>query len=135
MRVLSSLSVILLLAFALCAQPCVAQQDSLTPTIATTLLRSANNLDERLLIQINHWSARAGVLNYPAEMLSNSAVYTVLGIPAGLYIYGLATKNTTHSHAGTSILLSVGISSLLTEGIKAIVQRQTPYCTLATFIF
>jgi membrane-associated phospholipid phosphatase len=135
MRVLSSLSIILLLAFAFCAQPCAAQQDSLTPTITTTLLHTANNLDERLLIQINHWAEKAGWLNYPAELLSNSAVYTVLGIPAGLFLYGLATKNTPHSYAGVSTLLSVGISGLLTEGIKQIVQRQRPYCTLDSCVF
>ena len=125
MRVLNGL--FLALIFALNAQTCAAQKDSLPPTTATTLLHAANNLDERLLIQINHWAASAGILNYPAELLSNSAAYTVIGIPAGLYIYGLATKNTTATYAGASTLLSVCVSGLLTEGIKNIVKRQRPY--------
>ena len=116
------------------AQPCTAQQDSL-PSTATTLLHTANTLDERLLIQINHWAEKAGWLNYPAELLSNSAAYTVIGIPAGLYIYGLAKKSTTDSYAGVSTLLSVCVSGLITEGVKNIVKRQRPYCTLDSCIF
>jgi undecaprenyl-diphosphatase len=118
---------ILALALSAMPHPANAQQDSIH--------HPARTLDERLLIVINHWSANAGLLNYPATLLSNSAVYTVLGIPAGLYLYGLATKNTAHTYAGASTLLSVGISGLLTQGIKQIVQRQRPYCTLDSCIF
>jgi membrane-associated phospholipid phosphatase len=127
MRVRSILPLTLMLALAAMPSKSSAQLDSVRHIAAT--------LDERLLITINHWSAKAGVLNYPAELLSNSAAYTVLGIPAGLYIYGLATKNTTHTYAGANTLLSVGVSGLLTEGLKQIVQRQRPYCTLDSCIF
>jgi membrane-associated phospholipid phosphatase len=127
MRVRSILPLIVMLAFTGMPSTSNAQLDSVRHIAAT--------LDERLLITINHWSAKAGVLNYPAELLSNSAAYTVLSIPAGLYIYGLATKNTMDAYAGASTLLSVGVSGLITEGLKQIVQRQRPYCTLDSCIF
>jgi len=135
MRVISGLMLISTLTFY--ALPCQAQQDSVQHTditllhsVATSLLHPAQTLDEILLIEINHWVDNTGFLDKPAAFLSDAAVYAVIGVPVGLYIYGIAAKNTTFSYAGASTLLSVGVSGLITAGLKELIQRPRPYCTL-----
>ena len=135
MRVIRGLIVILTLTFY--ALPCPAQQDSvqhpdstLLHSVAASLLHPAQTLDEILLIEINHWVDNTGFLDKPAAFLSDAAVYAVIGVPVGLYIYGLAAKNTTFSYAGASTFLSVGASALITEGLKELIQRPRPYCSL-----
>jgi membrane-associated phospholipid phosphatase len=110
----------LILAFVLLPSVSIAQQQD-------SLAHDPAGIDEQLFIGINHWGNSAQWLDPPATTLSNTAFYTVAAIPIGLYGYGLLTPDNAAAHAGVSTLLSVGVASAITEGIKRIVRRPRPY--------
>ena len=95
-----------------------------------TLAHEPSTLDEQLFMGINHWGNNAGWLDPPAATLSNTAFYTSAAIPIALYGYGMLKPDNSSTHAGASTLLSIGIASAITEGIKRVVQRPRPYYSL-----
>lgn len=95
----------------------------------TILGRAPKNWDERLLLDINHWGDPG--LDGTMNAVSNTTA-PVLGIvAAGMYGSGFIFKDKELSLNGALAGLSIGTASGLTFLLKAIVQRDRPFVTLA----
>ncbi len=75
----------------------------------------------------NIQSSQTSFLDNTMKFLSNSAYVVVPAVPVGLFVTGLATKNT--DMWGGSIQMSIGLagSALLSLGLKEIIQRDRPF--------
>ena len=96
----------------------------------TTPKHPATSFDERLFLSINHWGRTSPGLDGPMEFMSNSLTYTMIGVPVGLYVGGVASKDREMAIAGSGVLISELVAGIVTQGVKSTVQRPRPYHVL-----
>jgi membrane-associated phospholipid phosphatase len=98
--------------------------------VDTSRLRPAKTLDENLFLSINHYGYRHAWLDEPMKGLSNSMSFTSIGIPGALYLYGMSANDKDEAITGLSIALSEGLSGIISQALKLIIQRERPYHVL-----
>lgn len=110
--------------------PGLCVSNSYAQEVDSTGKRPAKTLDEKLFMDINHYGIHHAWLDQPMKGLSNSISFTVVGIPAALYLYGVTANDRDEAVTGASIAISEAVSGLFTQGLKAIIQRDRPYHVL-----
>jgi membrane-associated phospholipid phosphatase len=56
--------------------------------------------------------------------------FTSVGIPGALYLYGMTANDRDEAVTGISIAIAEGVSGILTQGLKMVIQRERPYHVL-----
>lgn len=111
--------------FVICIAP-----DAMAQSSASTVLREAENLDERLLLDINEWGRKSEGLDAFMVPMTNSLIYTTTVIPVGLYAAGWARDDREMSINGFNVLLGELIAGVTTTIVKETVRRPRPFQTL-----
>jgi membrane-associated phospholipid phosphatase len=89
----------------------------------------AGTWDERMLVAMNHVGYGLGI-DKAITFFTNATFITCVVFPVGIYGIGLARQDHDQALAGLTLGLELGASTLVTEGIKAIVKRQRPFHVL-----
>ncbi len=91
-----------------------------------TIKHAAVTWDERALVAINHFGDSLGI-DKDIIFFTNTAFFTCVAFPVGIYGLGIAKHDREQAIAGLTIGVGLGVSSVVTEGIKAIVERARPF--------
>jgi membrane-associated phospholipid phosphatase len=95
----------------------------------TTTKHAAMTWDEHMLVTINHLGDSLGI-DTAIMFFTNTAFITCAAFPVGIYALGIAKHDREQAISGLTIGIGEGVSTLVTEGIKAIVRRARPFHVL-----
>lgn len=87
----------------------------------------AQNWDIELLRKIN--IDRNKALDPTFEIITNSVTPLLIAVPSGMFIYQLASKDSTQKFKTMLVCGSVVIAGVLSTSIKNVVQRDRPFVT------
>lgn len=85
----------------------------------------ARSGEVKLLHRINSCDSRAAI-NYN-KFMSNSEIYMLIGIPAGMAVYDLITRDRDHFDKTLGIAASIVSTYAVQIAVKQLVRRQRPY--------
>jgi len=83
-------------------------------------------LDEHVFLSINQWAGTLG-MDHEIKFISDIALPIRIVTPISLYTLGLIRHDYTQALGGLTVGIGQGVSSLVTEGLKALVQRPRPF--------
>lgn len=92
----------------------------------------AQNIDYRILKSVNHIDNR--FIHQSTDLLSNSTAYISLGIPAGMGLYSLISKDEDLLLDAVYVGSTLCEVAVLSYGLKHITHRERPYNTYNNII-